>query len=166
MCYGPCMMTIRCAQCARTLRLSLFYAQYHAPSCRAPRCKSCVIANVKVARLARIDDVRAKDRARGKTPERRARVRAYEASQKRDNGDAWRERRSTTLAAWRARNPEKMRAYSAVAYALRTGKLTRPGECSHCDEACKPQAHHHDYSKPLDVTWLCTGCHGESHQTP
>lgn len=33
-------------------------------------------------------------------------------------------------------------------------------------EACgnpKSQAHHHDYSKPLEVTWLCSTHHAEHH---
>lgn len=64
---------------------------------------------------------------------------------------------------WRAKYPEKHRAHSAVQYALKTGKLKRPDCCSKCGVKCKPQAHHPDYSKPLEVVWLCRKpCHREA----
>lgn len=50
-----------------------------------------------------------------------------------------------------------------VRYAILTGRLVRPDKCSHCGYACKPQAHHEDYSKPFDVIWLCVSCHRRLH---
>ncbi len=58
--------------------------------------------------------------------------------------------------------PEKVRARSYVHWALRTGKLIK-GKCQVCD-SIKVQAHHHDYSKPLQVSWLCTVHHGLIHR--
>lgn len=57
--------------------------------------------------------------------------------------------------------PEKEAARRKVRYAVQWGHLT-PKPCERCgaDEA---QAHHHDYSKPLDVEWLCRPCHTETH---
>lgn len=48
---------------------------------------------------------------------------------------------------------ERRRVYSQVARALSTGLIVkRP--CEICD--CKSvEAHHNDYSKPMEITWLC-----------
>ena len=54
-------------------------------------------------------------------------------------------------------------ARSAVIKAVNRGKLFRPEECSECKNKCVPQAHHDDYSKPLQVRWLCRGCHMNFH---
>lgn len=43
--------------------------------------------------------------------------------------------------------------------AVRGGKILRPPQCDRCSKPCKPDAHHHDYAKPLDVEWLCRQCH-------
>ena len=64
---------------------------------------------------------------------------------------------------WRSLTPE-YRARQAVARACKSGKLSRPGLCSECGGACKPHGHHEDYSKPLEVVWLCQGCHIERHR--
>ena len=44
-------------------------------------------------------------------------------------------------------------------WAVRRGKILRPNHCERCSKPCKPDAHHHDYAKPLDVEWLCRQCH-------
>lgn len=59
----------------------------------------------------------------------------------------------------RQRHPEKHAARVALAEAIRKGRLVRPEACSICFAPCKPDAHHEDYSKPLDVIWVCRPCH-------
>lgn len=61
-------------------------------------------------------------------------------------------------------NPEKRRARYAVRRAIETGKITRQ-PCEECGMS-PAQAHHEDYSKPLEVRWLCTRCHGLEHRKP
>ena len=58
-------------------------------------------------------------------------------------------------------NPEKRKACIAVGHALRAGKLHKE-PCAICGKI-KSQAHHDDYSKPLDVVWLCGRHHMELH---
>jgi hypothetical protein len=56
----------------------------------------------------------------------------------------------------------KIRANRAVYSAIRNGTLIKPDTCEngcHIESPRKLHGHHEDYSKPLDVRWLCTKCH-------
>ena len=59
---------------------------------------------------------------------------------------------------------EKLKARIAVSHAIRDGKLTRPSHCESCFNERFTEGHHEDYSKPLDVDWLCTKCHTQLHR--
>lgn len=56
----------------------------------------------------------------------------------------------------------KYRARRAVAHALRMGRIRR-GPCASCGGAAE-DGHHEDYSKRLEVTWLCKPCHRQLHK--
>lgn len=60
---------------------------------------------------------------------------------------------------WYQKNKEKRRAHVILRRAILSGNLMRPESCSECYKKCKPDGHHHDYSKPLDVIWICRACH-------
>lgn len=63
---------------------------------------------------------------------------------------------------YQEKNPEKRRAHKAVEWALSSHTLLkRPCEKCGCTNV---DAHHHDYSAPLDVTWLCPRCHALEHR--
>lgn len=70
--------------------------------------------------------------------------------------------RANTPGYWKRNRPKA--AHFAVMHALQTGKLIRPTVCEKCGDMCKPQAHHEDYEKPLEVIWLCRPCHGKRHR--
>ena len=58
----------------------------------------------------------------------------------------------------------KMKAQSLVAKAIKQGILTRPLRCSECgSDHPRIEAHHADYTKPLDVEFLCKRCHHARH---
>ncbi len=63
---------------------------------------------------------------------------------------------------FRRRNPEKYLAHNAVTLALRNGLLVKQ-PCEICGVIKGVEAHHEDYSKPLEVTWLCKKHHIELH---
>lgn len=74
-------------------------------------------------------------------------------------------RRKSAL--YESKHPEAKSAHRAIQRALRKGTLVRPDRCSQCGLTCKPEAHHPDYSKWLEVIWLCRPCHlAERGQTP
>ena len=59
------------------------------------------------------------------------------------------------------RYPDKVKARQLVSEALRSGRLKRD-KCVVCG-AAMANAHHEDYSKPLEITWLCDAHHREIH---
>jgi len=69
---------------------------------------------------------------------------------------------SAKNAAWKAKNRPKYLAHKRVENAIKTGKLQRR-PCEVCG-AERAHAHHDDYSKPLDVNWLCAAHHRERHR--
>jgi hypothetical protein len=60
------------------------------------------------------------------------------------------------------RFPERDKARRLAASAIRSGRLVRQ-PCKRCGTKKNVQAHHDDYSKPLDVEWLCFDCHRDEH---
>lgn len=66
---------------------------------------------------------------------------------------------------YRARYPEKKLASGRLNDAIRYGKIIKPNVCSRCGKGGDLDAHHADYSKPLEVEWLCRSCHVEEHKS-
>lgn len=62
---------------------------------------------------------------------------------------------------WNERNVEKRQAHKLVENAIARGDLV-PMPCELCGASA--QAHHDDYSRPLDVRWLCQPHHAEHHR--
>lgn len=60
-------------------------------------------------------------------------------------------------------NKEKITAHGKVAQAIKNGELTRL-PCEVCGSDIRIQAHHDDYSKPLEVRWLCQTHHSREHK--
>lgn len=59
------------------------------------------------------------------------------------------------------RYPGRAKANMALGNALRDGRVTR--DPCHCCGAAEVEGHHADYSRPLDVTWLCVEHHNQLH---
>lgn len=61
---------------------------------------------------------------------------------------------------YRQRHPDRHRVQWTFEHALKAGKVV-PQPCWVCGE--KAEAHHPDYSRPLDVVWLCRPHHRQTH---
>lgn len=61
----------------------------------------------------------------------------------------------------RSRDPAKHRARATLNYAKKTGKIQQQ-PCESCGDV-RSQGHHEDYSRPLEVRWLCHRHHAELH---
>lgn len=64
---------------------------------------------------------------------------------------------------FREKWPEKYKARNAVSNAVRDGRLHKPERCETCGNEGALEGHHDDYSKPLEVRWLCSPCHHQWH---
>lgn len=113
-------------------------------------CKECVKARARANRIKRADYYRAYDRER------------YHENGHRAEASA--EAKSRGSLRWSRANRVKRYAHNRVRRAIDAGILVRPEMCSECDEPGAIEAHHDDYTKPLDVRWLCKPCHGLHHR--
>ena len=62
---------------------------------------------------------------------------------------------------WKRVHKERISAQRKAQYALNRGKIFKE-PCSVCGETISVM-HHDDYSKPLEITWLCVSHHQYLH---
>lgn len=147
------------------------------PTCDCGECKKCKHRAYQKARWERmtLEERRAEIAKRDKAKVRASDQRRYrkDAQRRLDAQKRWRAANPEKANAshndaaktWVERNPEKRKAHVAVSNALRRGKLVK-GSCAQEGPDCsgRIEAHHEDYDKPLEVTWLCSRHHGETRR--
>jgi hypothetical protein len=125
-----------CTKCRKSLPISAFFrSEKH-------RCKACHTARMKELRLTN-PDVRARDRERAQRLGRKEYI-------------------NERSKLWRKKNPLGYKAHYILNNALRAGEVKKL-PCAMCGDTKQVHAHHHDYTKPLDVKWLCAKCHKRLH---
>ena len=130
-----------CFKCNETKPRSEFYRHRMMADGLLGKCKDCTKADVKDHR---------------NDPRYRGRVLAYDRARGNRQPKEY-------VAMYRALNPDKYAAHTAVANAVRIGKLAKPTQCEKCGGDGLLHGHHDDYSKPLQVEWLCAACHRQHH---
>lgn len=151
----------RCRICGEMKSLEFFHVKASRKDGRRDECKQCRKAE-SVARYMRPEvSARVKAQSCAWQKENRERTRSHKRQWRQEHpADVTRIQRT-----YRAENPEKVRAHEAVNYAVRSGKLS-PLPCARCGTSERVHAHHDDYSRPLDVIWLCPLHHKERHVQP
>tara|TARA_R100001594_G_scaffold53735_1_gene87269 strand:+ start:9039 stop:9401 length:363 start_codon:yes stop_codon:yes gene_type:complete len=103
------------------------------------KCKDCVKGRIANHREENIERIREYDRKRGNRQ-------GYEYTKE-----------------YREKYPNKYKAHNTVNNAIRDKRLDKKTECESCGSDFHVVAHHDDYSKPLEVRWLCQACHTKWH---
>jgi len=129
-----------CFKCKVAKPLAEFYRHPYMADGHLGKCKECTKADVAENRAKRREQYSEYEKNRNGEPERRAKKLGY-------------------LKKHNEKYPEKALARQMVNNAVRDRQLKRE-PCVYCGDK-RSQAHHSDYSKPLDVTWACFKCHRE-----
>lgn len=133
-------MSKTCFKCNQTKPIDDFYKHSRMSDGHLGKCKECTKKD---------------SRDRYCSDDGRKKIIAYELKRARDVDR--RKRRVEYARRMNKRSPEKYKARNMVKNYLRDGKLFKK-PCEMCGEI-KVQAHHTDYSKPIDVMWLCRKHH-------
>ena len=140
-----------CTGCGKAKPVTEFYWSRGSPR---PRCKVCFNAESKSLEYYYANKEECQAKHREWAEKNRGRCRKY-------GRDHYRRTRAVRLRyRHENRDPQKERAHDAVRRALRNGTLVRR-PCQGCGGMA--ESHHKDYSKPLEVTWLCSSCHKRLH---
>ena len=141
-----------CSACGKRLPLDEFYKNVSATDGLTSRCKTC---------LSEYQRKRRERENASKPPGWKQKTKDIVAYRK-----AWKAAHPGYATAkkreWWQRNKDRLRVKEAVRYALKTGKLVRQ-PCSVCATTERVEAHHPDYTKPLEVVWVCRKHHNEIH---
>jgi hypothetical protein len=130
-----------CFKCLTAKPLTAFYKHAMMADGHLNKCKECTKTDVKKHRQDNWQYVRDYDRLRASQPHRVAKAKEIQTR-------------------WKAQHPERRAAQLQVQYALRKGTLQKT-PCMVCGD--KAESHHPDYSRPLDVVWLCPAHHKQAH---
>lgn len=152
-----------CSSCGEAKSLSEFYRNSLGRPGHRGECKPCGVEKAKLCRHAnpvaarmRIAKWREANREKWLRLQRESWNR-YKATHEAD----YLESRRQSSKKSRRKRPHVWKARSDLNNAIRSGRIIRK-PCEVCGEP-NTHGHHDDYSRPLDVRWLCRKHHDEYH---
>lgn len=148
----------RCFRCLCVRPLGEFYKHAMMGDGHLNKCKECTKNDVRKHRLENIERLRSYDRMRASMPHRVAARKEYGQT---PEGRAAHRR---SLKASALRYPGRQKARIALNNAVRDGRVNPWPVCAVPECSSKPEGHHADYDRPLDVVWLCQQHHREAHK--
>lgn len=158
----------KCNKCSEVKSIAYFYRQNKGLLGRTGECKECRRIRTKTWTENNKDKKRASDKNRSKRIDRSEYNREWRSKNKQYFRDYYKQNSEIRLAAnkrfWE-NHPERYESLKIYQVARNSGKLKNPNQCQMCGtKEQKIQAHHFDYSKPLEVTWVCLECHKGIHK--
>lgn len=147
-----------CFKCKKTLPVTSFYKHKAMKDGRLNKCKECNKKDVRENRDNKLDYYREYDRSRANRPERILLRENYVKT------DAGKLSANKAKKKWAESNVVKMAASTLVNNRIRSGQIVKAKKCSVCGSTGRIHGHHDDYTKPLDVRWLCSSCHVKWHK--
>ena len=159
---GDCLMDApskQCCTCSTAKASTEFNKHAKNKDGLQPACRACQSVANKAWRTANPEKANAN--ARAWKAENKEHVNAYDREWYANHKEQY----AVYEANYRAKHPDRIKAKSAVNYAIKTGVLTRPDTCSACSKESKVIGHHTSYHPRfhLDVVWLCQSCHKLLH---
>lgn len=151
-------MEKECFKCGIVKPIDEFYKHKQMADGHLNKCKECTKLDVFGRTPEDIEKRKHRDRNRTNKAERviknRERINSDPEKRKMYN-----QKRNE----WSKRNNSKRLAHGKLSRAVLKGTVKREYNCSKCGSDNKVEAHHEDYSKPLEVVWLCSKCHHARH---
>ena len=148
-------MEKKCFKCGEVKPLSEFYVHKMMADGHLGKCKSCTKRDVSERTEIKQQDPKWVNQERIRCREKMKRRRELGFERKPTLSES-----KKYNSAWRSKDPTKRRAELIAYRALKMGRIIKGENCEHCGQKIKLEMHHPDYSKPLEVQWLCTKCHG------
>ena len=151
-------MVKTCFKCGNEKPISEFYRHPQTNDGFLGKCKECTKSDVTKKRSENLDRYRKYDRDRNTLPHRLEAIKTYQKTEEGKKVHIKANRRFIE------ENPEKRQAHIALNNAVRDGKLVKPSTCDDCGFSGTLHGHHEDYTKPLEVIWVCPPCHAQRHK--